>query len=124
MSHFKLIIAIALNLFVMPGAGQIYFKERKRGTIFSVLAVGLLMACVFHFTYMLKQQLASVQLTPGVDIVRLSETLSQSLWDKHENALRSYVFFLGTIYIASIVDVILIFMDRRKIATTNPPSYP
>lgn len=111
----KLLFALLLNLVVMPGAGQIFVKRKKRGYAFVVLVVGLLLAFTYSITLFFKAEMAGV--TPTTDpnaILMLAQTLTANLWGKHEVAFRGYVFLLGTLYIVSEIDMILIYLDDKN----------
>lgn len=107
----KLVLAIVLNILVMPGAGQIMVKEKKRGYLFALLVAGLLIGATYHFTLFLKEELMAMQMTN--DIMGMAKVMESNLWAKHDLTLRGYLFGLAALYIGSIVDLILIYIDRK-----------
>lgn len=107
----KLLFAMLLNLAVMPGAGQIFIKEKKRGYLFVVLIAGLLLAGTYHFTLFFKEELLATKISN--DIMGMAKVMEGNLWAKHDLALRGYLFGGAVLYVASLVDLILIYIDRR-----------
>lgn len=112
MSIPKLIFAILLNLGVMPGAGQIFVKEKKRGYIFVVLTVALLLGATYHFTLFFKEELMGLNVTN--DIMGMAKAMEGNLWAKHDLAMRGYLFGGVILYVGSLVDMVLIYIDSRN----------
>jgi hypothetical protein len=117
MSIPKLLFAILLNLAVMPGAGQIFIKEKKRGYVFVILVAGLLLAATYHFTLFFKEELLAVKISN--DIMGMAKIMEGNLWAKHDLALRGYLFGGAALYVASLVDLVLIYIDCREETTSG-----
>lgn len=107
----KLIIAIAMNLFLVPGSGQAFLKHKKRGMLITAATVLLMLVFSFHLSVMLSELMSQIKFS--TDLFALSQNLTQDLMQKKGAVLKIYMFLIGVVYIATVVDVILIYMNAK-----------
>lgn len=108
----NLIIAILMNVLVIPGSGQVYLKQKKRGMLITLLVAGLLIVFTAHISAMFAKLIANVEIT--TDAFALSQKLSQDLMTQNGFVLKVYIFLLGAAYIFSVVDVVLIYLRGKE----------
>lgn len=109
MSLGKLIWAMILNLIVLPGAGQLATQRKRHGYFFIFLFVLLALSFMASVSAMIHKDLAGIGF--GTDVVKSAQILSRQIFENHSLTLRTYAFFLGTIYISSIIDLILSYFE-------------
>ena len=106
----KLIWGIILNVAVMPGAGQMAVKQKRHGSFFLFLFVLLSLSFMASLSAVIHKELAGVGIT--MDIMKSAQILSSQIFESHSLMFKTYGFLLGTIYITSVVDLILLYVDR------------
>ena len=108
----KLISALALNIFVLPGAGQWSLKHKKSALFFAFLALAIITGFCFHLVGIITNDIQNVVVDQ--DIHNLFETatvLSANTLSKHQPLIRGYLGSLVLVYVLSFVDLILIYKE-------------
>lgn len=108
----KLIVAVLMNMLVIPGSGQVYLKQKKRGMLITLIVAVLLIVFTAHISTMFAELIANVEIT--TDAFALSQKLSNDLMTKNGFVLKIYLFLLGAVYIFSVVDLVLIYLRNKE----------
>jgi TM2 domain-containing membrane protein YozV len=126
MSRSQVFIALFLNLLGIPGAGQWYLKEKKRGAFFMGLVIIVLFALFLSLTTVLQHEFASPEMVQTLQtlsqdssnstekLFTLIKPLSENLSLKYDSTFRIYIFLIGSLYIASLVDVLGLYWSRKS----------
>lgn len=121
----KLVKALLLNIFVIPGSGElIIFKRKKRGLILITTALGLVAALFFHLTNLIQTQLTALG-PPSHDFAQmyqLARIASRGIIAQNWPILRLYLLGLLACYLTGIGDVIWLF--RQKWRDSSLPKTP
>lgn len=108
----KLSVAILMNMLVIPGAGQVYLKQKKRGMLITLIVAVLLIVFTAHISTMFAELITNVEIT--TDAFALSQKLGDDLVTKNGFVLKIYMFLLGAVYIFSVVDLVLIYLRNKE----------
>lgn len=116
MTKTKLFISLLLNLFVLPGSGQIYLKEKKRGYLISLLVIALLVIFSIHIISIVQAAITPALAKPNdiTSIMTLAQSLSEGIWQENEFTLKGYTFLIGCVYIFSFMDLIWIYLKKQE----------
>lgn len=106
MTRGKLFLAILLNLFVFPGAGQMFLKQKIKGLVIMITSATLLCAMIFHTSYLISSLVADIPFT--TDLWILAQGLTKQLLMTHGFLLKSYLFAIVLVYLYAILDAIWI----------------
>jgi hypothetical protein len=116
MTTVQFILAILWNIFVIPGAGQVYLKYKKRGWFFTSLTVVVLVIFFIHFMAVVQQYLKGMVLTRD-DLGHLwefSQNISQGILEKEWGMVKIYGSLLMLCYAGSIFDVFYLKFSSLK----------
>ncbi len=104
--------AVLLSAFVLPGAGQIYNKERKKG----YALVLLLGAVVFAFSIGLGLAMAQI-MPPDATVLSKEETqaLAQRILNERGGYLQAFFYLTMAIWIYGVVDAYLGAREREGV---------
>lgn len=115
MTPIQLIIAILITLLVIPGGGHVYLKRKARG--FAITSAVIVWLVVF-FGYIVSNMMAQVRSLGGKissqQVQKIAEAFSQDLFSLSTLPMKCLIFSLGVIYILSIADLVLIYMDETE----------
>jgi hypothetical protein len=110
----QLIIAILITFLVIPGGGHVYLKHKARG--FAITGAVIVWLVVF-FGYVVSTMMTQVRSLGGKvnsqHIEKMAEAFSQDLFSLSTLPMQCLIFALGVIYILSLADLILIYLDER-----------
>ncbi|EKD51404.1 MAG: hypothetical protein ACD_62C00264G0001 [uncultured bacterium] len=110
MERKKLFVAIALSLFVLPGAGHTAIKQKKRGYIFSGTIVLLLILLVLQVYFASKSTMMAEVLNSGsTDVFALAQTTSGNIMQELAGPIKVYGTIFMIIYFGSVVDLIYLY---------------
>jgi TM2 domain-containing membrane protein YozV len=107
MTTSKIFLAILWNIFVIPGAGQVYLKYKKRGWLFTGLTVVVLVIFFIHFMTVTQQYLKGMVLTRDdlANLWEFSQNISQGILEKEIGMLKIHGSLLLLCYLGSIFDI-------------------
>lgn len=113
MTLIQLIIAILVTFLVIPGGGHVYLKYKARG--FAITGAVILWLVVF-FGYVVSNMMTQMRSLGGKissqHIEKMAEAFSQDLFSLSTLPMKFLIFALGVIYILSLADLILIYLDE------------
>ena len=116
MSKAKLITALLMNIFVMPGGGHFFIKRKLRGIMYLLVVLVILFIFAMHVGYILMHSLPVIN--PGqVDALQMMEfstALTQNILSEYSFIIKIYGYLLGLCYIVSTADLILIYLDTKE----------
>jgi len=113
MTKKKLIGAILLNFFVLPGAGHALIKRKLRGFFFGGAVVLVLAALFLHITIVAIDLMHTKPIDPAIDIMAASEALSRNLLTEMAFMMKVYLSLLCVFYFWSIGDLVWIYKKGR-----------
>lgn len=111
----KLFIAILLNFFGLPGAGQFYLHHRRRGLILTALTVIFLLMFVLHFYDMTSAIMASHAVN-GFDVKEvydLTTVLKVDFVKSYKGILSNYLLGLMAFYLIGLVDLVYLYKKEK-----------
>ncbi len=114
MSKRKLAVAIFLNLFAMPGLGQMYLGKKARGAVVVGVVFFVLLALTVHIIQSVSAEADKIA-EVGNDIFKIAQMtseMSQSIMANSGFILRVYFFLLGVCYILSVTDLFWLYYDE------------
>lgn len=104
MTSTKLFLAILLNLFVFPGLGQMFLKQKTKGLVIIITITVLLCVIIFHTSYLISHLIADLPFT--VDLWALAKNLTTQLLVTHGLLLKSYFWGMVLVYFYAVVDLL------------------
>lgn len=110
MTRGKVFLAILLNLFVLPGSGQMFLKQKIKGLVIIITTIVLLCAMIFHTSYLVSSLVADIPFT--TDFWGLAQDLTKKLLTTHGLLLKSYFGGMALMYLYAVVD--LLFFSLRS----------
>jgi len=116
MPQSKLIKAILLNIFVIPGSGHYVFKRRLRGSLLLAITLCIVIALVAHLTIIIQQQLM-VTVTATQDFAKayqMAQSLSRSLLSQNIGMIKTYMYLLVSCYLFGIGDLVWIYARGKQ----------
>lgn len=115
MTPIQLIIAILITLVVIPGGGHVYLGRKKRGFVVTGAVIAWL---AIFFGYVVSNMMAQVRSLGGKinsqHMQKIAEAFSQDFFSLSTLPMKGLIFTLGVIYILSITDLILIYLDESE----------
>ena len=108
----QLFSAILMNVFILPGAGQIHLKKRKRGYLFIIATSILLIVFTFHVSSLVSEMLSQFKTTTS--IMAMATNMKSDLLDQHGGTLSFYLFSILAVYLYSIVDTVLLYRREKE----------
>lgn len=108
--------AFLLNVIVIPGAGQLTLKFKKRGAFW--IAVSLMVLAVFFVDFaqivaQKMQQLSKFTIDPS-EATTLARSLSENIMLENAGMLMNYLYALLACYLGSLLDLAyLVYADLR-----------
>lgn len=82
--------------------------------LITAATVLLMLVFAFHLSVMLSEIMGQMKFS--TDVFALSQNLTQDLMRTKGVVLKIYMFLVGVIYIAAIVDVILLYMNAEGLS--------
>lgn len=116
MTSSKVFLAILWNIFVIPGAGQVYLKYKKRGWLFTSITLVVLVIFFIHFMTVVQQYLKGMVLSRDdlANLWEFSQNISQGILEKEMGMMKIYGFMLMSCYLGSIFDVFYLKFFSEK----------
>lgn len=107
MTTIQFFLAILWNIFVIPGAGQVYLRYKKRGWLFTGLTVVVLVIFFIHFMTVVQQYLKGMALSRDdlANLWEFSQNISQGILEKEMGMMKIYGSLLMLCYLGSILDI-------------------
>lgn len=121
MSPKKLIIAIVMNFFVMPGSGHLFLKQKKMGFALAAVACLILVTFVVHLNIMFQ---SNVPANPanGFDlpeVYRVITDLTTTVFDQYARIIKIYMSLIFLCYLAGFVDLVILYATNRRSAPSQ-----
>ena len=113
------VVAVLLSAFVLPGAGQIYNGEKKRGMVFIGAALALAFALFVVLTLALAQTMP-----PGNGLISVLEAKAMvtRLWVEHGQMLTVFEWLFTGLWAVCVLDAFLgaRAKARREAGSASP----
>ena len=108
MPHKKLVIAIALNLFVLPGMGHISLGLKKRGWIVACVVLTAVCSFLIHFAVVVNQQAkkAAEALNEYESMVDFAQVVGQGTIAQNSDLIQIYMYVVITSLVLSMSDLL------------------
>lgn len=100
----KTAVALSLSLFVFPGFGHLYMKEKIRGLGISLVTSLLLLLFICHFEWNLFRFMRKLE-APSSFMNDLL-LVSKQTWEASQNLYLVLLGLMGLVWIASALDLV------------------
>lgn len=117
----KIVKALILSIFVIPGAGQLYLKRPLAGGLLVGGTLTTLFAFVVHFAMVAwaQAQAQAKMIADPNQLMQATQALSESILLKNQGLITSYITLLLAFYAAGVIEIFWVFFKNSTQIKTN-----